>query len=73
MADIINLRLARKARDRDADQAKSEANRAKHGRTRSEKLMAQADNARAARVLEGARREPADGPRNGDQTSDGND
>lgn len=57
MAEIINLRLARKARVRKADQAKNDANRAKHGRTRSEKLIAQADNARVALVLDGARRE----------------
>ncbi|HEX7743525.1 MAG TPA: DUF4169 family protein [Sphingobium sp.] len=62
MAEIINLRQARKARVR-ADKARvADANRAKFGRTKAER-QAQADEAqRLDRKLEGSRRDvPVDG------------
>jgi len=60
MAEIINLRMARKARDRRAAQAQAAGNRAKHGRTSGEKAARALDEARQARVIDGARleREP---------------
>ena len=57
MAEVINLRLARKARAR-ADAARNaEANRALHGRTRGEKAAQRLEAERAARLLDGAKRE----------------
>lgn len=58
MAEIINLRQARKARARDAKQAEAANNRASFGRTKGEKARQRAEAERAARLLEGARRDP---------------
>ena len=57
MAQIINLRAARKARLRQSDGAKADENAAKFGRTKPQKAReaAEADKARAA--LDGAKRE----------------
>ncbi|WP_103096075.1 DUF4169 family protein [Novosphingobium guangzhouense] len=57
MAEIINLRMARKARARAADKAEAATNRAQHGRTKAEKSATQAEIARIERTLDGARRE----------------
>jgi hypothetical protein len=57
VAEIINLNRARKARDKAADKATALANRAAHGRTRAERDAAEAERERAARLLDGARRE----------------
>jgi hypothetical protein len=60
MADIINLRLHRKRKARE-DAAKLAAeNRVRHGRTKAEKQRETAENAEAARRLEGLRREPGE-------------
>lgn len=56
-AEVINLRLARKARARAAAQDAAATNRARHGRTKAERLATQADAERASRLLDGARRE----------------
>lgn len=55
MAEIINLRMARKARTRTADKAEADASRAKHGRTLSERAASEAETLRIQRVLDGAR------------------
>lgn len=60
MADVINLRQARKARKRADDERLAEANRARHGRTKGEKGIADADRRKLDQTLEGARREPGD-------------
>ncbi|GGN40023.1 hypothetical protein GCM10011349_00590 [Novosphingobium indicum] len=57
MADIVNLRMARKAKARDADKAQAQANRALHGRTREERKASDAEIARIARNVDGAKRE----------------
>lgn len=57
MAEIINLRMARKARARREADSAAAANRAKHGETRAGKEVRALDEARAARLLDGARRE----------------
>ncbi len=57
MAEIINLRLARKARGRQAAEADAAANRAKFGRSKQEKLANRAETARAEKLLDGAKRE----------------
>jgi hypothetical protein len=58
MAAIVNLNRARKAKARDAAQAKADANRAAFGRTKEEKAAAKAEVERAARDLDGAKLEP---------------
>lgn len=57
MAEIVNLRMARKARNRAADKARAEENRARHGRTRAGREAGDAESTRLARTLDGARRE----------------
>ena len=59
MADIVNLRLARKARARADAQATAAANRVAHGRSRAEKQADRAEKARQEAVLDGARIDPA--------------
>jgi hypothetical protein len=61
MADVINLRLARKARARrDAADLAAE-NRARHGRTRGERIAQTAEIESAARDLAGKRRDDREG------------
>jgi hypothetical protein len=58
MADIINLRLARKAKARSDAAKTAEANRAKHGQTSGQKAATQAEQARLAKTIDGAKRSP---------------
>lgn len=60
MADVINLRLARKARARSDKQRQADANRARHGLDKAERARVDAEAERAARLLDGNRRNPAD-------------
>ncbi|MBA4804067.1 MAG: DUF4169 family protein [Brevundimonas sp.] len=62
MGDIVNLNRARKERAKAAARASAAANRAAHGRTRGERSGAEAERARAARLLDGAKREDRDDP-----------
>lgn len=57
MAEVINLRLARKAKARQQAAQQAQANRARHGLTKAERTAQQLDTARAERQLDGARRE----------------
>lgn len=57
MAEIINLRQARKARDRDAAVKQAAANRALHGETKGEKLRRKQETERLRKTVDGARRE----------------
>ncbi|HEX7781627.1 MAG TPA: DUF4169 family protein [Sphingobium sp.] len=57
MAEIINLRTARKARARAEAETAAARNRVIHGRTKAQKLSQAAELAREARRLEHARRE----------------
>ena len=57
MAEIVNLRLARKARDRKAREATAETNRAAFGRTKAECTADQAAKARIDTILDGAKRD----------------
>ncbi|MBH0111826.1 DUF4169 family protein [Novosphingobium sp. YJ-S2-02] len=57
MAEIVNLRMARKAKQRSAAKADAEANRALHGRTKGERAATEAELARIVRNVDGARRE----------------
>ncbi|MES2989204.1 MAG: DUF4169 family protein [Pseudomonadota bacterium] len=57
MAEVINLRQARKARDRKVRATEADANRALHGRTKSERANDAAEQARREALLNGAKRE----------------
>ena len=57
MAEIVNLRMARKARDRARAAQQAQENRAKFGRTKAQKAKERAEAERLAREIEGARRE----------------
>ncbi len=55
MAEIVNLRRARKVRDRAEAEALAAQNRIEFGRTRAERKLAEAEKTLAARRLEGHR------------------
>ena len=57
MAEVVNLRRARKARARAADANRAETNRAAFGRTKAQKAADAATQDRLARALDGHRRE----------------
>jgi len=61
MAEIVNLRMARKARNRARAEQQAQENRAKFGRTKAQKANERAEAERLAREIEGARRETDDG------------
>ena len=60
MAEVINLRMARKAKQRTDKAREAEANRAKFGQTKAEKTQRQQESDRAERVLDGAKLEKDD-------------
>jgi hypothetical protein len=49
VAELVNLRRARKARERDEAAKQAEANRRKFGRTKQERVLTEAETARANR------------------------
>jgi hypothetical protein len=57
MAEIVNLRLARKAKQRGEAANRAASNRSKHGETKGEKLRRKQEAERLARTVDGARRE----------------
>jgi len=57
VAEIVNLRTARKRQARAQAEAKAAENRAIHGRTKHEKQASHAHEAREGRRLDGAKRE----------------
>jgi len=57
MADLINLNRARKQRAKDTAKAKASENRAAVGRTKAERTLETARAEKAARTLEGKKRE----------------
>lgn len=61
MAEILNLRLARKRKARAQAGEKAARNRAVHGRSGAERAKAEAERQRAQATLDGHRREPEDG------------
>ena len=58
MADVINLRTARKARARAEKDAAATVNRRLFGQTKEEKRAARDEKDRVDRTLDGARRDP---------------
>jgi len=57
MGEVVNLRLARKAKKRSEAQAQAATNRAIYGRTKAQKQADVAEKARAGKLLDGAKRE----------------
>ncbi|WP_276199121.1 DUF4169 family protein [Chelatococcus sp. XZ-Ab1] len=55
MADIVNLRMARKAKSRSRKEAEADANRVRFGRPKAERLKTQREQERLARAHEGHR------------------
>ena len=53
MAEVINLRLARKARARTEAAALAAENRVRHGQSANKRRLQQAEDLRAARDLDG--------------------
>jgi hypothetical protein len=58
MADIINLRRARKERERTAREEEAAANRRRFGHTKAEKEKDAAERDKADRLIDAHRREP---------------
>lgn len=58
MAEIVNLRQARKARQRADAAAVADANRARHGASKTQRRLAKDEADRLTRTVDGARREP---------------
>ncbi len=58
--DLINLNKARKARGKQAAKARAATNRAQFGRSKLERALDTARTDKAARALDGAKREPED-------------
>ncbi|MBB4857491.1 hypothetical protein HNO88_000798 [Novosphingobium chloroacetimidivorans] len=58
MAEIVNLRQARKAKQRADAASQADANRARHGASTAERRLAKDEADRLARTVDGARREP---------------
>lgn len=67
-AEIVNLRKARKARDRVAKEKRAEENRVKFGRTKADREHVDAEKAISLRRLDAHRRE--DENDGGDDTSE---
>ena len=60
MAEIVNLRRTRKAKAREAAEAEAAANRAKFGRSKAEKKLRTAEEARDEKLAAQHRLEPRD-------------
>ena len=62
MPDIVNLRQARKRRDRAAAEKQAESNRLAFGRSKAERRQTEAERDKAERGLDGHRLETRDPP-----------
>jgi hypothetical protein len=60
MGEIVNLRRARKARDRRLDEDQAQQNRVSHGLSKVERQLAEKIKAQAAKELDGHRLGEAD-------------
>jgi|LNFM01.1.fsa_nt_gb hypothetical protein len=59
-AEIVNLRKARKVKDRAEKDRRAAENRVLHGRSKADREREAVDKARIRRELDGAKREPGD-------------
>jgi hypothetical protein len=62
VADVVNLRMARKRKARKDREAAAEQNRISFGRAKNERKLTDAENARIARLHDGGKRETDDAP-----------
>ena len=60
MGDLVNLRQARKRRERERDVAAAAQNRAAFGVTKAERRTIEAERAKAERALDAHRIDPSD-------------
>lgn len=60
MAEIINLRKARKAKARTEAEKQAEQNRARFGQTKAEKVVRKLEDARAAKAHDAGKLEKSD-------------
>ncbi len=60
MAEIVNLRQARKQKARTEKERTAEQNRVLHGRTKAEKAAADKSSEKAVRFIDGHKRERPD-------------
>lgn len=58
MAEIVNLRVARKAKARIAARATADANATKFGRTKGQKALEKTEAEKASAALDAHKREP---------------
>lgn len=72
-AEIVNLRKARKARDRADKEKRAEENRVKHGRTKAEREQAEASKHLSDRKLDAHLRPPQVTSQKAKNTSDPDD
>lgn len=61
MADVINLRVARKKKQLETKQQLAQENRASFGVPKAERIAEAKRRERLARAIEGSRLEPGDG------------
>ena len=61
MAEIVNLRAARKRAKRQSDEQKAASNRLAHGRSKAERALEQSRSDKARKTLAQHRIEPGDG------------
>jgi hypothetical protein len=57
MGEVVNLNRVRKDREKTEAKAAARANRAAHGRSKAERIRAEAERTRAARLLDGSKLE----------------
>lgn len=58
MNRVVNLKRARKLKQREAAEAEAAANRIAHGRTKAQKQLKQAEQKAADKALDGHKRTP---------------
>jgi len=58
MGDLVNLRLVKKRRARAADAAEAEAQRLRHGRTKTQKRSDRLDEQRIKQAVDQAKLDP---------------
>lgn len=66
MAEIVNLRQARKRRTREREEAQAAENRISYGLTKSQKAKAGSEREKLLRDLDGAKRERPAAPETGE-------
>ena len=61
MGEVVNLRTAKKQAARKAARAQADANAARHGQSKTDRLRQKAEAEKATRHLDAHRRTPGDG------------